>query len=159
MRRLTILLSVVVAAGVLWTPAPASACTVAASTEAEQLARADLVFEGTARSSHDPNAGAAISSGDPVFWTFTVDRRIKGDAAADQVVSTPRSGASCGVDFTVGVRYRVFAVEREGVFVTTLGSGTRETVLVPEEPTTTTTPTTTTPTTKPPGKRPLARTG
>ena len=160
-RRLTILLSIAVAAGVLWIPSPASACTVAESTEAEQLARADLVFEGIAASSHDPNAAAPISSGDPIYWTFIVDHRIKGDAAAEQTVWTPRSGATCGVDFTVGVRYRVFAAARDGAFMSTLGSGTREAVLVPETTTTTKppAPTTSTPTTKAPGKRPLARTG
>ncbi len=166
MRRIAILLSVAIVAGVLWMPTPASACTIVPATEEEHLARADLVFDGVALSSHDPNDVAdGISTVDPIEWTFAVDHRIKGDAAAEQKVTTARMEPSCGVEFVVGVRYRVFATDEEGVFETNLGMGTRrQAVVVPETTTTTkapapTTTTTTTTTTKAPGKRPLARTG
>ena len=169
MRRFAILLSVAIAASVLWMPTPASACSIVPATEEEYLARADLVFDGVALSSHDPNADAeVVSSGDPIEWTFIVDRRIKGDAAAQQKVTTARMEPSCGVEFVVGVRYRVFAADEDGVFETSLGMGTRRQAVVPETTTTTkppapTTTTTKAPapttTTKAPGKRPLARTG
>jgi len=95
---------------------PALACSLApapadpALAEQQQFDQATVVFEGVALSSNDPTAGARIqSSGDPVFFTFAPDRVLKGTPGARPVVSSAKSGASCGVTFTVGVRYRVFA--------------------------------------------------
>jgi hypothetical protein len=149
-RRAAVLVCLVLTAGVLILPTPALACTILfpGPTEAELLDRADLVFEGVAVSSRDPSAGAPVTtSGDPIFWTFAVDREVKGPVGALQEVGTPRSGASCGVEFRAGVRYRVFSVNRDGAFLTYLGSGTREAAAPP--------PTTVTP----PFGRPLVRTG
>ena len=135
MKRLLILVVVVVAAGVLGTIEPASACTYQEATAEELLARADLVFEGVALSSRDPNAGVTgISSGDTIIWTFAVDRVLKGLAPDRQEVGTPRGGATCGVDFAAGVRYRVFSVNRDGVHMTFLGSGTEEAPVPPPPP-------------------------
>ncbi|MDP8938304.1 MAG: hypothetical protein M3O23_11355 [Actinomycetota bacterium] len=135
----------------LWAPT-AGACTAPPApgpTEEEFLAQADLVFEGVATARHDPNAGAPMqSSGDPIIWTFTVDRQIKGAAAQPQLVQSPRSSATCGMSFEIGTRYRVFAKNVDGVYQTTSVSGTREatlesitttTTIRPPSPTTTTT--------------------
>jgi hypothetical protein len=153
MKRLMVLVVVAVAvsaAGVLGAIAPASACTYQEATPEELLARADVVFEGVALLSRDPSAGApGISSGDPIIWTFAVDRQVKGSALPQQEVGTPRGGATCGVDFAAGVRYRVYAVDQNGVFMTFLGSGTVE---APAPP-----PPSTTPVVRSP--RPLSRTG
>ena len=162
------LLALASAAGVLGATSPASACSLSSPlpTEEEHLARADLVFEGLAVSSRDPNAGAPIiSTGDPIFWTFLVEREIKGSTGIQQDVGTARGDASCGFRFQVGVRYRVFADARNGAFMTSLGSGTRQVSDPPQNTTTTTRPpaaTTTVPTTGPAQPsigRPLALTG
>ena len=120
----------------------ASACSLPPTpAEQEQLDHADLVFEGLAVSSQDPNAGNPVqSSGDPIAWTFAVDRTIKGTAGQPQVVHSARSGATCGIEFEIGTRYRVFAKAVDGTFWTGLGSGTRQAPA--EQLTTTTTPTT-----------------
>ncbi len=100
-------------------------------------------------SSRDPNPGAAtIVSGDPIFWTFATERAIKGAPAAPREVGTSRSGASCGVTFTAGHRYRVFANLVNGVYMTSLGSGTVE-IARRAEPTVTTT-------TRPPAAAPTS---
>lgn len=169
------LLTLASAAGGLGAPSPVSACSLALPlpTEEEHLEQADLVFEGLAVSSRDPNAGASIiSSGDPIFWTFLVEREIKGSTGPTQEVATARSGATCGFGFQAGVRYRVFASALNGVFMTGLGSGTRlvsdvpqTTTTVPPATTTTWAPasTTTVPAARPPAPpsnlRPLALTG
>ncbi len=143
MRR-AVMVGVVLAATTLVVPTPALGCTVEPMSDEQYLANADVVFEGIAGPHRDPNAGAPItSSGDPIFWTFTVERQIKGTVAPVQEVASARSGATCGIVFEEGVRYRVFASYAGGVLSTGLGSGTR---LVQPTPSTTTTvrPTTTT---------------
>ena len=168
LRRTAVYLGLALFVGVLGAPSPASACSLSLPlpTEEEHLERADLVFEGLAVSSMDPNAGAPIiSTGDPIFWTFLVEREIKGSTGVTQEVATARGGATCGYSFHAGVRYRVFASAQNGVFMTGLGSGTRP--VSDTQRTTTTqapaTPTTTIPTarpqTTPSNPRPLALTG
>lgn len=163
------------AAGIVGTPPPVSACSLSLPlpTEEEHLEQADLVFEGLAVSSRDPNAGAPIiSTGDPIYWTFVVERQVKGSTGSTQEIATARGGATCGYSFKVGVRYRVFASARNGAFMTGLGSGTRLVSDTPQTtstlaPATTTTrapaTTTTVPTARPPAPpsdlRPLALTG
>lgn len=153
MRRRVAMVMAMLLAGVVSVQAPpAAACTLVAPgpTEQELLAQADLVFEGTAVSSRDPNAGAAtIGSGDPIFWTFATERAIKGAPASPQEVGTSRSGASCGVTFQAGLRYRVFAKLVGGVYMTSLGSGTEEIVRQAQ-------PTVTTTTTRPPAAAPTS---
>lgn len=136
MRRMVAVTVVVVAAGLSWST-PASACSVTEPlpTEAQYVAIADIVFEGTAVARVDPNAGsAAIGTGDPIIWTFTVDRRIKGSVAPQQVVESARSGVSCGFTFTVGTRYRVYGNYDGVVLRTGFPSGTREAPLVTANP-------------------------
>ena len=136
------LLALASAAGVLGTTSPVLACSMSppVPTEEEHLARADLVFEGLAVSSRDPNAGAPITSSlDPIFWTFLVEREIKGSIGAQQEVGTSQSEASCGFTFRAGVRYRVFARAQNDAFATGLTSGTRQVSDPPQTTTTTTT--------------------
>lgn len=146
MRRVVVATLVVAAGMVIVAPPPAAlACSIAGPepTEAEYLAAADVVFEGTAGSHRDPNAAApVIGSGDPIFWTFTVDQVIKGNVNLVQEVASARFEGSCGITFEEGARYRVFATYTDGVLHTRLGSGTRPapaavtttTVLRPAQP-------------------------
>jgi hypothetical protein len=140
--RRALILVAVLAPATLVVPAPpaAVACSIVEPrpTEEEFLARADVVFEGAAGTHRDPNAGApVIGSGDPIFWTFIVDRVIKGNVNLVQEVASARSGVSCGIRFQEGARYRVYAGYVDGVLHTGLFSGTR---LAPAVATTTTLP-------------------
>ncbi len=165
-RAVTAVLAAAAVAGTVFVGAPAArACSLLPGpgpTEQELLARADLVFEGVATSRRDPNADAPTqSSGDPIIWTFAVDREIKGTASQPQEVHSARSSATCGITFQIGTRYRVFAKNVDGVFQTGLGSGTREATVEPG-PTTTTTkrpPTTTAPPARPTSTSRIALTG
>lgn len=163
MRRVVMMAVVAVALGglALVGPPPAEACTLPPPprpTEPELVGQADLVFEGVALSRHDPNVAASIqSSGDPIIWTFAVDREIKGAASQLQDVSSARSSATCGITFQIGIRYRVFADLVDGVFWTSLGSGTREATVESSTTTTTTRPSTTTTTTVPPAQPTMPR--
>lgn len=131
----------------------AGACSVVAPgpTEDELVARADLIFDGIAGSSQDPNAGQpVVSSGDPITWTFTVLQPVKGPVATPrQEVTTARSSGSCGVPFQPGVAYRVYAQFMAGRYQTSLANGTRPVDQVPSTTTTTTTPATATTTRAP----------
>ena len=132
MRRVLAVAVLLVAAGVSWS-SPASACSVTEPlpTEAQYVAMADVVFEGTAVGRVDPNAGGPlIGSGDPIVWTFSVDTPIKGSVAPQQAVESARSAGSCGFTFSVGTRYRVYARYEGAVLRTGFPSGTREAPLV-----------------------------
>jgi hypothetical protein len=153
-RRALVVAVVLAAATMAWPSSPALGCSATGPvpTEAEFLAGADVVFEGVAGAHRDPNAGAPVQgSGDPIFWTFTVDRQVKGAVAPVQEVGTARSDASCGIRFLEGVRYRVYAQYEGAALMTSAFSGTRV------APVTTSTTTRSTTTTSPP--RRIALTG
>ncbi len=125
MRRVWVV-AVVFAAVTLAVPSPtALACSLAGPepTEAEYLARADVVFEGVAGARRERDPRATLP--EPVFYTFTVDRVVKGGVGVTQEVATNASGASCGIVFQEGARYRVYAKDVNGALRTGLGSGTR----------------------------------
>ena len=93
-------------------PAPASACSCAGGTTAEQFDRADAVFTGTllSREVQHP-AGAVHGSDDPAVHVFALDVRYKGTASARQQVVSPDSGASCGLELTGDGPFLVFATD------------------------------------------------
>lgn len=150
MRRaaMAVLTAVLVAGPAMVGVTGAGACSVTAPgpTEEELAARADLIFDGVAVSSQDPNAGQPIiGTGDPIAWTFTVLRPVKGPVATpQQQVTTARSGASCGVAFQAGSSYRVYAQLIGGRYEASLGNGTRPLDQVPPAPASTTTSSTST---------------
>lgn len=89
---------------------PVAACSCAPAPRAELAADADVVFVGKTVGRDDPNVGTAIiSSHDPIRWTFVVERVAKGAVAASAVVTSSRSGVSCGREFALGARYLVYA--------------------------------------------------
>jgi hypothetical protein len=157
MRRTPKVLLVVMllAVGTLVSAPTAAACSILGPPSEEELfTQATLIFEGVVLSHHDPTAGSPLqSSGDPIVWSFDVDRVIKGSVNQPQEVQSPRSEASCGFEFRDGGRYRVFAWVFEGELRTSLGSGTRHAPLTTSTDTMATLPMTT----EGPVQNPLAR--
>ena len=156
MRRIVLVL-ILLAGGAVWMSSPAAACSVTEPlpTEAQYLAQADVVFEGTAVSSRNPDP-----AGPPVLiaWTFAVDRPIKGSVGPQQEVQTALSGSACGFTFTAGTRYRVYANQSSGVLSTGWPQGTREAALVATTTTVARPPTTAAPA-RPSSPRRIALTG
>jgi hypothetical protein len=86
----------------------AVACSCAGISERQAFEGADVVFEGVAISVKEPLI--IQSSGDPVEFTFSIESTLKGELPSQRVtVTTALSGASCGAEFQVGERWRVFA--------------------------------------------------
>lgn len=110
------------AGAVFFAPAtPARACSCAAATYEEHVARADAVFDGIAKKLQDPEGESSqpISSGRPVTYTFDVTGPVKSTVPDPVEVVTPADGASCGAGFTLGEEYRVFVKRNEGNSLTT----------------------------------------
>jgi hypothetical protein len=108
-----VVLLILLGAGVLVAPAPpAWACSCA---QIDALQFADVAFVGRVVS-----IGTDVDGGRKV--EFAVDSVQKGSAGSTVSLTTSGSSASCGFDFAVGHRYRVFA--RSGQ--TTLCSGNQE---------------------------------
>jgi len=85
----------------------ALACSCVGISERQAFEGADVVFEGVATSAKEPLI--IQSSGDPVEFTFSVENTLKGNLPSQVIVTTALSGASCGAEFQVGERWRVFA--------------------------------------------------
>ena len=102
-------------------PTCAFACScIAPPPPAEALAAADAVFAGEVTAVSAPlESGAAT-----INVTFAVTQRWKGPSDATLVVGTSGSSASCGVSFTTGQRYLVYASTSEGQLSTNLCSRT-----------------------------------
>lgn len=105
-------------------PTPAFACSCIASTIAEHVANADIVFHGTATafsaSTDSELVGAGMREAE-----FTVIEWIKGVPAVESfALSTSDSSASCGNDFVVGSEYLVFAFEDDNGYQSNLCGGT-----------------------------------
>jgi len=83
----------------------ALACSCAAVDPARDLGRYDAAFVGTVLSHRveHPNA-PLLSSADPAFWTFDVERAVKGALPRRLVVTTAAEGASCGLELERGDR-------------------------------------------------------
>ncbi|WP_344651971.1 hypothetical protein [Cryptosporangium japonicum] len=103
------------------TSTPAQACDCVPLTPAEARSEASTVFVGTAtqRVGH-PDEG----SPDPVTYRFTVERVLKGEAGPTLSVRTNNSADACGVDFRIGDRYEVYALDADGTPFATRCGGT-----------------------------------
>jgi len=121
MRRTAVIALLVAATG----GATSVACTCVARSDAEHLAAAEVVFAGTTLASTDANPGPVRGSGDPITWTFAVDRVAKGAVGSTIEIVTARSSSNCGATFTIGQRYVVYAHEDRGHLSTSICSGTR----------------------------------
>lgn len=98
-------------------PLAVAACDCSNAPEAEQVARADLVFVGAAVDVR------AATGGDPVQFLFAVEEVRKGPTVASAVVTTSASGAACGAGFTVDTRWLVFATRAGDAWTSSLCSG------------------------------------
>jgi len=104
--------------------ARAFACSCVGFTERQAFDAADVVFEGVVRSASPPFI--LESSGEPVDYTFAVEKRLKGAGSAEDLeVSSALGEASCGVEFLVGERWRVFARSDGHGLQTNLCAGNR----------------------------------
>jgi hypothetical protein len=103
----------------LLVPRMAEACACLASGPAcEAVWQADAVFDGTV-TTVTPSKGSREVAGRPVVVDekkvrLTVSQSWRGSAAGSVEVVTSASAAECGVDFTPGTRYLVFAHRRPG---------------------------------------------
>lgn len=107
---------VAAAAVVALTPLPAGACSCVVRDLPAQVRAATAVFIGTVR-----DAG-------PVTTVFHVDRRYKGVLTGDTGLAAPVSG--CGIPFTPGREYLVFAVASGNALTTDLCAGTTDDLAV-----------------------------
>jgi hypothetical protein len=128
----------------------AYACSCAVGQPAEQVARANTVFTGTAgKVVHhvedrigDPDGPALPSGlpepaqsflrqGRPIYRSdklevkFALDKSYKGAAESPTTVWASAGEMGCGFDFQEGVRYTVFANQLGGRLTTGLCSGTQ----------------------------------
>lgn len=101
------------------------ACSCIQITPAIALANADVAFVGVVAGVTDAKAGnPVIGSGDPIVYTFAVEQVVKGPAAVQIDLSSPRDGASCGQTFSLAERWRVFAsADGSGGLATGICSG------------------------------------
>jgi hypothetical protein len=98
-------------------------------TSHEAAGFADAAFAGTVVD-HQGKGGAAIPEGAPApfsggetHYTFEVDGVAKGGIGEHAVVRAGDDGASCGVRFTAGERWLVFASLDAGALTTNLCAG------------------------------------
>lgn len=97
----------------------AYACTcVGGMTEAGLRAQADAVFRGLVVYRRDPppvvTGNQVVLAQSGTVWTFLVESAEKGRLVPVQQVASPAGAGSCGSEFEIGGRYRVYASRRQG---------------------------------------------
>lgn len=123
-RCLTLLL---IASGmVVLAPATALACSCVSVTDEEALERSDVVFAGyVIKGEYPEEARTANDTLREIRWTFLPDALVKGVDAGPVEVMSESQGSACGVSFSIGRRYLVFAVEDGGTLTTNSCDRTR----------------------------------
>ena len=113
MSRLAPRLLVLVAAVVLGllgaasNPQPAFACECPPVTPTRAARQADAVFRGTVTALRKVDRG----EGPRTDLRFQVDAVYKGTVYAEQVVSTPRDSAGCGMTPELGTTWVIFSIQ------------------------------------------------
>ncbi|WP_067185077.1 hypothetical protein [Microtetraspora niveoalba] len=119
-RLLAVLLLVI--GTVAFTPSAACACSCAPRPPSELMKGAAAVFTGTVAAVRRVEGGDPLGPPPPLVYTFRADQIYKGAPSATYEVATNADSAACGVNFTVGSRYLVFASAGEsGLFDTDPG--------------------------------------
>lgn len=115
-----LLVAVLLALSALWaSPAPAYACSCAATSDDQHAADAAAIFTGTLVENRVDEPAQTRT------LTFAVDRVFKGQVTATQVVTSHASGASCGVEITGPGPFLVFAQAGPTGLTADLCGGTR----------------------------------
>jgi hypothetical protein len=96
-------------AGAAFPAAVAQACTCAASTPAQNLRSADVVFLGRVIDRDPPAGSDASTSASEVTFTFAVSRVYKGHVSAQQSVVSQGLAGFCGQTFELNQSVLVFA--------------------------------------------------
>lgn len=112
-------LMLAVAAGLLLSGRPASACSCALRGAPQYLADADVVFAGEVVTIVAESEGSVVA-------LFDVETVYKGDPGRSVRVRTGGDEAGCGVPFQDGVVYVVFAQADGDVLTAGLCGGTTE---------------------------------
>jgi len=100
---------------------PALPCSIAAPVPGAPI-DSDVAVAATVTRDTGPSGGM-----DPRTYTLRIDTVLRGSPGATLKVTTAGSSAACGVEFTRGKRYLVFATREDGGGLTTnLASGDRE---------------------------------
>jgi len=115
-RMLRRLLGLAFVVGLVTLAAPTAhvlACSCAQMNREQALSNADVAFVGVVAAIADPIGDPLVNSGDILRYTFAVEQTIKGGLAVTFDVFSARSGASCGQEFGLAQRWRVFAFADE----------------------------------------------
>jgi hypothetical protein len=125
-RMLRRLLAVTALSSLVSVAAPVShvlACSCVQLGAGDALANAEVAWVGVVTAVDDPQTGQAAMQ-DPVHYTFAVEESLKGTLGTSIDVSSARSGASCGQEFALAQRWKVFAfADDQGHLQTGLCSG------------------------------------
>ena len=84
----------------------AIACSCEGVNPKRDLRKSDAAFVGIVLSHRRVRANEPVlsSPADPTFWTFSVERAVKGKLPRRLVVTTASSGAACGLELEQGQR-------------------------------------------------------
>ncbi|MEZ4288661.1 MAG: hypothetical protein R3A47_11105 [Polyangiales bacterium] len=102
---------------------PAHACSCMQQSAEQSRDHADVVFEGIVTSISLDGTGPMAA----FDVSFTVQRAWKGNVPANIDVRTASNSAACGIAFSKGESYVVFANERNGAFWASLCGGSART--------------------------------
>ena len=109
------------AAVLLFAPAdPASACSCAPVDRQAQVPGVSVIFLGEVVGMPDPSDASDPIGARRASYRFRVIEVLKGSPGNPTTVTTAASPAACGVLFSPGTRYLIFAYERDGELQTTL---------------------------------------
>ena len=95
--------------GVALSAAPACACSCVPPDPEQYAASAEAIFTGVVRGVEQRGGPLTSTAAATVVTTIDVDGVHKGDVAQQVEVATADGEASCGIEFRVGERYRVYA--------------------------------------------------
>jgi hypothetical protein len=99
------------------------ACSCIQLGSGDALANAEVAWVGVVTAVDDPQKGQP-DLGNPVRYTFAVEQSLKGTLGTSIDVSSAKSSASCGQEFAIAQRWKVFAfADDQGHLQTGLCSG------------------------------------
>lgn len=88
----------------------AHACSCMQPEARADIDRAEVIFVGTPTKRVEPTSDdGSVNSAAPVTWTFDVTTVHRGSATARTAVDSALMDASCGLTFSLGREYLVFA--------------------------------------------------